>query len=513
MKFYDKIKELNDLADIVSLIKKSGKKVVMCHGDFDLLHPGHLKHLIEAKELGDYLIVTLTPDGFINKGPGRPVYDQNTRLELLASLEITDYVSLNKWDTAVNTIKLIKPDFYVKGTDILNRSTLNGTSSELLIAHLEEEKRALDEVGGKLSLTEEVKFSTSDLSKQFFSTLRPELMGYINHIRDKHGAEKINSALNSLNDLKVLVVGDTIIDEYMFCDVMERAKKDPILVFRNVKNELYLGGILAIANHLSRFVKEVTLVSVLGDEYEIRSLIKSKLDNRINCSFFPDKDSITLIKRRYIEQNTNRRIFETYNKAEYQKYSNVDEDMLKFVRENIDKFDIVLVADFGHGCISDKMRELITEKSRFLALNVQTNSGNIGYHYFTKYKRADLLSLTREEARLALQDKKSDNHELIEKVKNAINSKRVNLTLDKDGLIYSDEENHSSPSLATKVVDTVGAGDSVLAITSLLSYKKVHPEIIAFVGNCVGSLAVRISGNERPISPIELKALINYILK
>ena len=81
-----KIKNLEDLKTVVADLKAKGKKIVHCHGVFDLLHLGHIKHFEEAKTLGDVLVVTITPDEFVNKGPNRPAFTTLLRLEALALL-------------------------------------------------------------------------------------------------------------------------------------------------------------------------------------------------------------------------------------------------------------------------------------------------------------------------------------------------------------------------------------------------------------------------------------------
>src|SRR3990172_1230035 len=116
-----KILSIEELNNVCAKLKKQGKTIAQCHGCFDLLHPGHIKHFEAAKKIADVVIVTLTPDRFVNKGPGRPVFNEHLRLESIAALEFVDYVALNKWQTAVEAIKLIKPDFYVKGQDYKER--------------------------------------------------------------------------------------------------------------------------------------------------------------------------------------------------------------------------------------------------------------------------------------------------------------------------------------------------------------------------------------------------------
>src|SRR3954463_1457723 len=115
-----KLRGLEDLAETLDQLRASGKRVVHCHGVFDLLHIGHVRHFEQAHKLGDVLVVTLTPDRFVNKGAGRPAFTETLRAEFLASLGCVDYVAVNRWPTAVETIRLLRPHLFVKGSEFRN---------------------------------------------------------------------------------------------------------------------------------------------------------------------------------------------------------------------------------------------------------------------------------------------------------------------------------------------------------------------------------------------------------
>lgn len=159
--FRQKILGLAVLSKEIQEQKKLGKKIVHCHGVFDLLHPGHLKHFEEAKTLGDFLVVTVTADRFVNKGPGRPVFSENLRAEALAALSLIDYVAINETPTAVEPIALIQPDFYVKGQDYEAREK-DQTGGIL------KEEAAVLAVGGKIHFTHGITFSSTQLLKTYF---------------------------------------------------------------------------------------------------------------------------------------------------------------------------------------------------------------------------------------------------------------------------------------------------------------------------------------------------------
>jgi rfaE bifunctional protein nucleotidyltransferase chain/domain len=117
-----KIKTLDSLGPLMDKARAEGKKIIHCHGVFDLLHPGHIRHLAEASKMGDILVVTVTKDAHVNKGPGRPAFTDELRAESIAALESVDYVSINDSPTAVEAIRALKPHLYVKGQDYEERS-------------------------------------------------------------------------------------------------------------------------------------------------------------------------------------------------------------------------------------------------------------------------------------------------------------------------------------------------------------------------------------------------------
>ena len=155
-----KILDIQDLAEKIRRLKSEGKKVVQCHGCFDLMHPGHIKHFQEAKGMGDILIVTISPDEYIDKGPGRPVYTQQLRAESIAALECVDFVAINKWPTAENTLRLLRPDIYVKGQEFEKLEDKTGK--------IQKEYDVIAEIGAKIKFTHGVVFSSTELLNKHF---------------------------------------------------------------------------------------------------------------------------------------------------------------------------------------------------------------------------------------------------------------------------------------------------------------------------------------------------------
>src|SRR2546429_1843769 len=217
-----KIRRLEDLAKHLAMLRERGKKIVHCHGVFDLLHIGHIKHLEAARKRGDLLVVTLTPDRYVNKGPHRPAFPEQLRAEALASLACVDYVAINEWPTAVETIVRLRPDFYVKG--VVREAGKRDHSDAI-----QQEEEAVKSVGGQLILTDEETFSASTLINRFMDVFTPETKTFLEQFRAKHTPEEFVGYLQAVRKLKELVVGETCLGEYQFCSVMGKLGKKPVL--------------------------------------------------------------------------------------------------------------------------------------------------------------------------------------------------------------------------------------------------------------------------------------------
>lgn len=503
----EKIVDIKELVKICKEEKEKGKKIVHCHGCFDLLHPGHIRHFKAAKNYGDTLVVTVTPDRFVRKGPGRPIFDEHLRMESIASLEVVDYVALNKWDTAIETIKILKPDFYVKGKDYSD-------SSKDITGNIVLEEESVKKVGGEIKFTDEITFSSSKIISKHFSILSREARNYIEKLKESFTSEEIIDALKNLRDLKVLVIGDTILDEYVFCMAMGKPEKASVVSTKYLYHETYAGGILAVANHVAGFVEKVELITCLGKKDNKQDFIEKNLKSNINPKFFYRKDAPTIVKRRYLEDWNKAKLFEVSEINDDFIDKEIEKEITVYLEKVIPKMDMVLIADFGHGLLTSNLQKKIVDKGKFCAVNAQTNSANYGFNLITKYKDIDYVSLDEKELRLPYSAKSGQIEPLIKRLSRDTKCKRINVTLGTSGsLYYHDGAEYYVPVFSDTIVDTVGAGDAVLSITSLLAKKDADAKIIPFVGNAAGALVVKVMGNKESINPIELFNFITYMMK
>ncbi len=503
-----KIKTLDELTDIIQKVKKEGRKVVQCHGVFDLLHPGHIRHFEAAKQEGDVLIVTITKDRYVNKGPGRPVFNQRLRAESIAALQCVDYVAINEWPTATETIKKLKPDVYVKGSDYIDRS-------KDLTGEIYNEEEAIRSVGGRLHFTDELSFSSTKLLNIHFRVYPEETDEYLKGFRDRYSGDDIIGLLKELNSMKVLVIGDAIIDEYQYCAAMGKSPKENIIPTRYLNREIFAGGVLAAANHISGFCKEVSLVTCLGTKNNYKDFIDGHLKPNIKRRFFFREGVPTTVKRRFVEPAFLTKLFEVCFLDDYPLPEKLERNICKYLKRIIKDFDLVLVADFGHGFIGEDIVELISNESKFLAVNTQTNSANIGFNLITKYSRADYVCVDEPEMRLATHSKFDSVEDLILDLTKRLKYKKIIVTLGHKGSIgYSKKEGFSGvPVFSKEVIDRVGAGDAFLSITAPCAAAGYPMEVIGFIGNAVGAMKVLIVGNRYSVEPVPLYKFIATLLK
>lgn len=504
----NKIKPLAELAEIISGLKAQGKGIVHCHGVFDLMHPGHIRHLEASRREGDVLVVTVTPDEYVNKGPGRPVFNQRLRAETLAALQCVDFVAINECPTAVEAIVLLQPDVYVKGNDYVRRE--NDITGKIY-----DEEQAILSVGGRIHFTDDITFSSTHLLNAYFDTLSPEADTYLREFRQQYSPDDVVRRLKSLDKLKVLVVGDAIVDEYHFCRPYGMASKSSSVASKFIDAEAYAGGALAVANHVAGFCKEIHLVTCLGEQDSRHEFINRHLKPNVTSKFFFRADAPTVVKRRFVQRFLVTKLFEVSFFNDQPLPAHVDDMFCTYLARVTGNYDLVIVADFGHGLISPTAIDILCQQARYLAVNAQLNSINLGYNVISKYPQVDYVSIDEAETRMACRDRYGPLESIVEQIVKQLNCRLMTVTRGHHGsTTYQPGKGFVSvPVLSREVVDPIGAGDAYLAVTAPCACMGFPQELIGFVGNAVGALAVRIIGNKESVDPVVLFRFINTLLK
>lgn len=469
------------LFQLGSCVLKQGTKVVHAHGVFDVLHAGHLAYFEAAKKYGDVLVVTLTSDRYVNKGPGRPYFSAEVRAKMLAALDIVDHVAISDYPTAVPAIEAIRPDFYVKGPDYKDRT-------KDVTGEIYNEENAVKSFGGELVFTDDITFSSSTLVNKYFVDWTDDQRKIIETVKSLGGESRISEILEDVSRLSVCVVGEPITDTYRFCIPENISSKSPSISARHQYEENYEGGSKAIANHLKGFVKEVM---------------------EMDPGHYPFCQKV-----RYISLDRQQRIFEVTHLPsdswELIKPQRLCRSILKSAKET----DMTIVADFGHRLFEGEVLNCLHDIDRFIGLNVQTNSSNYGFNVYKKHRNFNYLSIDTREARLAFHDRNADAYTLALNVKRDIGNRALSMTLGSNGSYYLDKgREFLSPAFTKNIVDATGAGDAYFALTSCLVKVRCDPALIPFMGNVFAGLKTQILGNKTPVTKASFMKAISAILK
>jgi len=505
-----KLISFNELENLKKKFSLKNKKIILCHGTFDLIHIGHLKHFSSAKKHAEILVVSITSDRHVLKGPGRPLFNENNRALYLASLDIIDYVVINDHVTSINLINKLKPDFYCKGPDYKNhKSDITGNIKKEISAIKKNKGKVIYTNDEIFSSTELIRFSNLNNNKSFADNFKK--------LKKQIDASEILKKIETLKNLKVLVVGEIIIDEYNFVEAVGKSGKETNLVVHQTYKERYLGGIGAIANHISSFVKKVNILSYIGSEETDLAFIKSKLNSNISVNFIKKDKSPTITKKRFIDEINNNKILGVYKMNDSDLNSKNEKEFINKLIKQIHKYDLVILADYGHGLITKKISKILCERSKYLAVNSQNNASNFGFQNLHKFKNFNLLILNEGELRLNFRDKSTSLENLSRKLLKNLNVKKTIVTSGKNGaMIINNTKNYSaskSQAFASKIIDKVGSGDAMLAIASLCDKIKMSDSEILFVSSLAAAQKLGTIGNKIKLNKLDLIKSIYYMLK
>ena len=337
---------------------------------------------------------------------------------------------------------------------------------------------------------------------------------YLRNFRQRHPAREVVGAFRELAEVRVLVVGEAIIDEYCYCVPLGKAPKETIIATKFISEEQFAGGALAVANHVSGFCDQVTLLTCLGTNQRHHDFVRSRLRPNVTPLIVSTTERPTITKRRYVDPTFLTKLFEVQYLDDVPVPLSVERELLDVLGDQLPNHDVIIVADFGHGLLTDGIRNLLCSSSKFLAVNTQTNSANLGFNPVVKYTRADYVCLHEGELKLALRVQYGDVQALASKLRAEVGASTLMVTRGPNGAVVLDDQGgfYEAPALSLRVVDRTGAGDAVFSVTAPCVYRKCEPELLAFIGNCVGALAVEIVCNREPVEPAALKKFIQHLL-
>lgn len=494
---------------LTTILNKKKSKIVLCSGVFDLLHLGHIHHFKEAKLYGDLLVVSLTTDKFVKKGPGRPIFKFDQRAEAISALEDVDYVVESNEPNTVKNISTIKPQVYFKGPDYKS-------FKDDVTGNIKKEVEILKKHGGKIIFSKSQTFSSSNLINSYFNFFSKEQNIFINKIKKKYNFRDIRSKIDNFKKLNVLILGETIIDEYLFCEALGKSGKEPVLVYNEKYTELYLGGAAAVANNISDFSDNVTLLSYLGEKKTpLDNFILKKLKKNIKFEFIRKKNSVTIRKKRYVDEVNQRKVFGIYDLQDNPVTDKNEAKILDYLKSNLKKFDLVVALDYGHGLINNKIAEFISKNSKFLFLNTQLNASNYSTQRIDKFIQSDCIIINESELRNFIKDSSLKLNEIVTMLMNLTKTKKVIVTAGKRGVFTFNEnlKDINCPAFATQVIDKIGSGDSMLSLVSLAMVSGLEDDLSLLIGSLAAADSVGSIGNSKNIKKHEILKSLNYMLK
>lgn len=502
-KYRHKIKTAEELRQIIGA-RPRARKVIMCHGVFDVVHPGHLRHLIYAKSKADILVASLTADVHISKGQYRPHVPQDLRALNLAAYEIVDYVLIDKNPAPIENIAYLQPDFFAKGYEY----TAGG-----LPPKTQEEADALHVYGGEMIFTPgDIVYSSSRLIDLAPPSIRHEkLLSFMDS--ESLTFDALRKALAKLTGFKVHVVGDTIVDSYTHAAMIGGQTKTPTMSVLYERRDDYIGGAAVVAEHLRAAGAQVTFSTVLGSDPFKDFVLEGLAKRGIDCRAIVDSTRPTTNKNAIVTGGYRLLKIDTLDNRSIS--DEIVEKLTATIRDV--RCDAVVFSDFRHGIFNRRtiprlIKAIPDGMFKVADSQVASRWGNI-----TEFMEFDLITPNEREARFALGDQDSGIRPLASALYDAARCKTLMLKLGERGVLTCRSADHESldsfvvvDSFVDRVVDAVGAGDALLAYATLSKLATGSDAIATILGSLAAACECEVDGNI-PVTPVDVGRKIDAI--
>jgi rfaE bifunctional protein kinase chain/domain/rfaE bifunctional protein nucleotidyltransferase chain/domain len=502
--FRRKIKTREELREAIGP-RPRAKTVIMCHGTFDLVHPGHIRHLMYAKDHADVLVASLTSDSHINKANFRPFVPQDLRAMNLAALECVDYVIIDDNETPIENLKFIQPDFFAKGYEY---------SEDGIHPKTREDMAVIEAYGGALLFTPgDLVLSSSAIIETTPPNLATEKLLALLHSEGLNFGD-LKTALTKLRGVKVHVVGDTIVDSYTYCSLVGGTAKTPTFSVKHEREVDFSGGAAVVAKHLREAGAEVVFSTVLGDD-ALKDFVLNDLETSgIECHAVIDPTRPTTQKNAFITNG--------YRMLKVDKLDNrpISEHEVNALRDELarHKVDVVVFSDFRHGIFNKVTIPQLSDAipagaARVADSQVANRWGNI-----LEFQDFDLITPNEREARFALGDQDSTVRPMALDLYKKAGCKLLILKLGERGIITYRAPSHevraffTVDSFADRVVDAVGAGDALLSYAALSMVATKSNVIGSILGALAAAVACEHDGNN-PVKPEDVLKKLNALEK
>jgi len=492
------LRELSVLATDVAARRREGQRVTLVVGVFDRPEQIDRELMRAIRACSDLVVVTVVERGPSGERCTRP---HTERAWLAAAIDEVDVVTLAPGPTAAATIAALEPDVYA----FSSMADGDGPTSD--------ELDALAAIGAELFTLSRRGETLVEWRQRAVPGTR-ERQRYADLLRRRFGMAEIASGLQEIRKLRVAVIGETIIDEYAYCDAIGKSGKEPMIVNRFLSCDAQAGGVLAVANHLADFCASVEVVSALGSVDRREEFVRGGLRPEVVPTFVTKHGAPTIVKRRYIDAYSRAKMMGVYH-MDTAPMRGADEDAFVAALEaTLARCDVAIVADYGHGLLTPRAVDVLARWPGFLAVNTQLNAANAGYHVLSKYPRADYACLHEGELRMDARDLHGPLPELLAGTADRMGARAMMATLGRSGTMMF-HRTHGivrAPALASVVVERIGAGDAVLAVSAVATAVGLAPELTSLLGNLAGAQMVAVMGNSASIRKGRLVESVRHLL-
>ncbi len=493
--FNRKIHTAGELAGLLGPHPRK-KRVVMCHGTFDIVHPGHIRHLLYAREKGDVLVVSLTCDEHILKANYRPHVPETLRAMNLAALEMVDHVVIDRNATPIENIRLIQPDFFVKGYEY---------GSNALPPKTREEKDSVESYGGEIIFTPgDVVFSSSAIIESKLPNLSVEKLALLMQV-ERVSFAHLRAALAAMAGLKVHVVGDTIVDTQTHTELIGANAKTPTFSVRYAGKTDFVGGAGIVAKHLRAAQADVTFTTVLGDD-PLKDFVLEDLEKAgVTVNAIVDRTRPTTNKNAFVADGYRLLKVDTLDNR------SISDRVLDQIVEAIGRAtaDAFVFSDFRHGIFNRSTIPPISKALPAGAFRVADSQVASRWGNILEFKDFDLITPNEKEARFALADQDSVVRPLGSRLYREAGCKVLMLKMGARGMMTfrGDVESPSDraeffvlDSFVDVVSDAVGTGDALLAYATMALKATGNSVVASILGAVAAAVECEYDGNI-PVSP------------
>ena len=504
-----KIVSLDELACISREAKSRGDRRVLCHGKFEVMHPGHTRHLEWARRQGDLLFVTIAEncDEWATQVP------VGTRLENVAALSMVDYVAKVPSLDAAKSVEALQPDILVRGVEYRTFRR----------QRVEREKAELSTYGGQLLFSSGAAGYSEAAPGDRDSFGLGAGQSSILHLIERQDIKisNLEEILSRFSQLEVAVVGDSIVDEYIFCDALGMSAEDPVIVVRPRRTERYVGGAAIVAEHAHALGAKSHVFSVLGDDSP--SLFVRDHENKVGVNYhlFTDPSRPTTVKQRFLASA--KKLLRVSYLEERSIPESIAEKLVEAVEQHICDLDLIIMSDFSYGVISTQVRERICALARAHGVRVTADvQCSSQFATVAKYKQIDLITPTEREARMSLLDTESSLTDIGLRLLEQTGNKDLVIKLGENGLLIlngqwrdgalKDARTEYLTSFADEVRDPMGAGDALLAACSLALAAGGNIFEAIILGNVAAAVEVLRVGNV-PVTRLQLESKLTGLLE